>query len=72
MVARRVQMLGVVLLLLGLAAHTFGWDLLMWVPHAFVDGIQAFMLNLTRDPLTYGLIAAGLLLIVAARVMGRR
>jgi hypothetical protein len=71
MLARRLQMAGVVLLVLGLAAHTFGWDALMWMPQAVADAVRAFVAAITWDPLTYGLIAAGLGLIVVARVLRR-
>jgi hypothetical protein len=71
MLARRLQMVGVVLLLVGLAAHAFGWDALMWVPQLLGDAVRAFVAAITWDPLTYGLIAAGLGLIVVARVLRR-
>ncbi len=70
--ARRLQGLGVALLLLGLAAHTFGWGWVLWLPEMFMNAAAAFMEAIRWDPLTYGLIAAGLALIVAARVVGRR
>ncbi len=72
MLARRLQGLGVALLVLGLAAHTFGWGWVLWLPEVFMDAARAFVEAIRWDPLTYGLIAAGLGLIVVARVVGRR
>ena len=71
MLSRRLQTLGVALLLLGLAAHTFGWDMLWWVPQTAAEALHAFLAALSANPLTYGLIAAGLALIVLARLIRR-
>lgn len=56
---------GSILVALGLAAHVFGWDALLWVPEAVADAVRS-------SPETYGLVAAGLALMVLARLVGRR
>ena len=50
---------------LGSAAHLFGWDALLWVPQAAAEAVRA-------SPGTYGLVAAGVALMVLARLVGRR
>jgi hypothetical protein len=52
------------LVVLGLAAHVFGWDALLWLPMAAIEAVQA-------APATYGLVAAGVLLMLVARLIGR-
>lgn len=71
MLARRLQMVGVALLVVGLAAHVFGWGWLLWLPELVVDAGVAFVESIRHEPLTYGLIAVGLVLIVAARLLRR-
>jgi hypothetical protein len=71
MLGRRLQALGAVLLVLGLAAHTFGWAWVGWLPREALAAGRAFLRALADDPLTYGLIAAGLGLIVVARFVRR-
>ncbi|GAA0601202.1 hypothetical protein GCM10009416_43850 [Craurococcus roseus] len=56
---------GTALVALGLAAHIFGWDALLWIPVAAVETVR-------ENPETYGVVALGLLLMVLARLMGRR
>lgn len=56
---------GTALVALGLAAHIFGWDALLWIPVAAVETIR-------ENPETYGVVALGLLLMVLARLIGRR
>jgi hypothetical protein len=56
--------IGALLVALGLAAHFLGWDTLLWLPRA---GWEAAV----ESPGTYGLIALGILLMIAARVFGR-
>jgi hypothetical protein len=51
--------------MLGLAAVVFGWDALLWIPAAVLDAVQA-------APETYGVIALGVLLMLVARMIGRR
>lgn len=63
--ARWLSAVGSGLVLLGLAAHWFGWDTLLWIPEAALAAIR-------RDPGTYGLVAAGLGMMVLARLIGRR
>jgi len=63
--ARWLWSAGTALVALGLAAHLFGWDALLWVPVAVVDTVRA-------HPETYGIVALGLLLMVLARLVGGR
>ena len=56
---------GAILVALGLAAHLFGWDALLWIPEAILDAVQ-------EDPKTYGVIALGLVLMAIARLVARR
>jgi hypothetical protein len=56
---------GAALVALGLAAHVFGWDALLWIPVAAVETVR-------ENPETYGVVALGLLLMVLARLIGRR
>ena len=57
--------IGTLLVALGVAANVLGWDALLWVPVAVVRAVRS-------DPETYGVIAAGLVLMVLARLIGRR
>lgn len=56
---------GAILVVLGLAAHLFGWDSVLWIPEAAFDAIR-------QDPGTYGIIALGLVLMFIARLITRR
>lgn len=56
---------GAILVALGLAAHLFGWDALLWIPEAILDALR-------EDPKTYGVIALGLVLMAIARLVSRR
>lgn len=56
--------IGALLVALGIAAQVFGWDRLLWLPRAAWEAA-------TENPGTYGLIALGILLMVAARIFGR-
>ncbi len=56
---------GAALVALGLAAHVFGWDTLLWVPVALVETVRS-------SPETYGIVALGVLLMVVARLIGGR
>jgi hypothetical protein len=56
---------GAILVALGLAAHLFGWNALLWIPEAILDALR-------EDPKTYGVIALGLVLMVIARLVSRR
>lgn len=55
---------GVLLVMLGLAARVFGWDALLWLPQAAVEAVRA-------EPWSYGLVAAGVCLLVLAGVLRR-
>lgn len=63
--ARWLSSLGGLLVLLGLTAAWIGWDALLWIPEAVVDAVR-------RNPETYGVVAAGLVLMMLARMIGRR
>lgn len=56
---------GALLVALGLAALVFGWDTLLWLPTAAVE-LSA------SQPETYGLIVGGFVLMLVARLLGRR
>ena len=56
---------GAILVALGLAAHLFGWNALLWIPEAILDALR-------EDPKTYGIIALGLALMAIARLVSRR
>ena len=56
---------GTTLVMLGLAAIVFGWDALLWIPVAVLEAVRS-------DPETYGVIALGILLMIVARLIGRR
>jgi hypothetical protein len=64
-VAKLMWSAGSLLVMLGLAALVFGWDMLLWLPTAAIDMAKA-------NPETYGLIGAGVMLMVVARLLGRR
>jgi hypothetical protein len=57
--------LGALLVALGLAAHLFGWDALLWIPSAAIEAVRS-------EPDTYGVVAIGILLMFLARLFGRR
>jgi hypothetical protein len=56
---------GALLVTLGLAALVFGWDALLWLPAAALEMAAS-------QPETYGLIAGGVILMLLARLLGRR
>ncbi|WP_372620003.1 hypothetical protein [Falsiroseomonas sp.] len=57
--------MGVLLVALGVAAQVFGWDALLWLPMAAVEAARS-------NPETYGLVVIGVVLMVVARLLGRR
>jgi hypothetical protein len=63
--ARWLWTIGATLVALGLGAHAFGWDALLWVPAAIIEAVRS-------DPETYGVVALGVALMVLARLIGRR
>jgi hypothetical protein len=65
MAARWLWTAGAALVLLGVAAHLFGWDALLSVPVAVLETVRA-------SPETYGLVALGVLLMLLARLVGGR
>lgn len=62
---RLIWSAGSLLVALGIAALVFGWDALLWLPTAAVE-------MAVEQPETYGLIAGGVVLMVLARILGRR
>ena len=56
---------GAALVALGLLAHFFGWDAVLWVPVSVVETVR-------ENPETYGVVALGLLLMALARLLGGR
>ena len=63
--ARLLWSAGSLLVALGLAALVFGWDTLLWLPTAALEMAAS-------QPETYGLIAGGCILMLVARLLGRR
>jgi ABC-type uncharacterized transport system YnjBCD ATPase subunit len=63
--ARLLWSLGTLLVLVGVLAHLFGWNALLWIPEAALDALRA-------DPRTYGVILAGAVLMLVARVISRK
>ncbi|MFC0385097.1 hypothetical protein [Muricoccus vinaceus] len=72
----RLWSLGILLVALGLAAREVGWDTLLWLPMAAIRSllwIPAAAIDAVRsDPTTFGVVALGVLLMVLARLIGRR
>lgn len=70
-----VWTLGVSLVVLGVAAHWFGWDVLLWFPREvfyWLTWLPAMILDaIEASPSTVGIIALGILLMVAAKVWMR-
>jgi hypothetical protein len=63
--SRWLWSLGAMLVVLGLAAHLFGWDALLRIPMAAIEAARS-------EPETYGVVAVGVVLMVVARLVGRR
>jgi hypothetical protein len=63
--ARWLWTAGAALVVLGLLAHVFGWDALLWIPAAALESVRG-------NPETYGIVALGVLLMVLARLIGAR
>jgi hypothetical protein len=71
----RLWSLGVFLVALGVAASVVGWDALLWIPR-FVMSWLTWMPEAVLDawhasPATFGIIALGLGLMLAARFLRR-
>jgi hypothetical protein len=64
MSARFLWSIGTLLVTLGLAALAVGWDTLLWLPKAAIEAARA-------EPWTYGLIAAGVALMLLATLIRR-
>lgn len=68
--------LGLCLVLLGVGAHWFGWDALLWFPRAVLDwlswGPAAILDAIEEAPSTVGLIALGIVLMVVAKMWMRQ
>jgi nitrate reductase gamma subunit len=76
MMSARLWSLGVFLVAIGIAAHVVGWDSLLWIPQFAYDSLAwipaAAMDAVRSSPATVGVIALGVVLMVAARIIGRR
>jgi hypothetical protein len=72
----RLWSLGVFLVALGIAAYAVGWDALLWIPGVIIDWLAwvpaAIVRAVDASPLTFGVIALGVVLMVVARVRSRR
>ncbi|MFC7551178.1 hypothetical protein ACFQU7_01020 [Pseudoroseomonas wenyumeiae] len=72
----RLWSLGVFLVALGIAAYVVGWDALLWVPRVVLDSLiwvpSAILDAVSTSPATFGVIALGVVLMVFARMKGRR
>ncbi|WP_421989056.1 hypothetical protein [Roseococcus sp.] len=64
--------IGVCLVVIGVAAHWFGWPALLWFPRSVLEGLEwapaALLEAIAASPTTVGLIALGIVLMVAARI----
>lgn len=63
--ASQLWFLGSLLVALGIAAHVLGWETLLWIPSLVLDTVE-------RSPATAGLVVAGGMLMLIARLIGRR
>jgi hypothetical protein len=67
--------LGTFLVALGIAAYAVGWDTLLWVPRRLVDSLLwvpgAILETVRTSPATAIVIGLGIVLMVAARLIGR-
>ncbi|WP_426958679.1 hypothetical protein [Muricoccus radiodurans] len=72
----RLWSLGVFLVALGIAAYVVGWNTLLWLPMTLLDSLWWVPASIIRaideHPATVGVIVAGVLLMVVARLVGRR
>ena len=72
----RLWSLGILLVAIGIAAHVVGWDTLLWLPRVVLDSLfwvpEALIDTIRAAPGTFAIIALGVVLMVVARVMGRR
>ncbi|EFH12659.1 hypothetical protein ACFFMP_01350 [Pseudoroseomonas cervicalis] len=72
----RLWSIGVLLVALGIAASVVGWDALLWLPRQLFDSLawapRALFEALRDSPATTGIILLGVVLMVAARLLGRR
>lgn len=62
--------------MLGIAAHWFGWDALLWFPRSVLDwlswGPAAILEAIEEQPGTLGLVALGVVLMVVAKLWMRK
>lgn len=72
----RLWSLGVFLVALGIAAYVVGWDTLLWLPRTVLDSLfwvpAAILDAVSTSPATFGVITLGVVLMVFARMKGRR
>ena len=75
MSAKALWSLGILLVAVGVAAHAVGWDALLWFPRWVLDSLfwvpLALMDAIATAPLTFAVIALGVVLMVASRIIGR-
>ncbi|ONG53019.1 hypothetical protein BKE38_13650 [Pseudoroseomonas deserti] len=75
MTSARLWSLGVFLVALGIAASVVGWDALLWIPRlalSWLTWLPAAVLDAWHaSPTTFGVIAVGVLLMLAARFLRR-
>ena len=68
--------LGTFLVALGVAAYAVGWDFLLWIPRAVLESLAwlpAALIDFVHtSPATFGVIALGVMLMLAARILGKR
>lgn len=72
----RLWSFGAFLVALGIAAYAVGWDAILWLPRLMLDWL-AWVPAVVADavvtsPATSGVIALGVVLMVIARVWGRK
>ncbi|WP_419900126.1 hypothetical protein [Roseomonas sp. USHLN139] len=75
MTSARLWSLGVFLVALGIAASVVGWDALLWIPRQALSWLawlpEAVLDAWYASPTTFGVIAVGVLLMLAARFLRR-
>lgn len=74
--ASRLYSLGAFLVALGLVAYALGWDFILWLPRTVIDMLawapREIIAMVREAPATFGIIALGLVLMLAANILRRR